>query len=160
MIYKSLPREIKHTHVSHLCRGETNIRTATSIILVPRHLPMAILRICTAVHTEAKPIVAQLSQKFILESEPRLICEGHASDDCFPCHPYLLECLAVQVSSTLLICEPILAHIETKSGRYVDSNNPRLSHAGIQHFNPMHPYKSSNIDQFYAQFGKIAASHR
>jgi hypothetical protein len=131
MIHKSLPRQIKHTHISHLCRGEMRIRTATSIILVTRHLPMAILRTCKAVHTKAKPVIAQLIHKFILESEPRLICEGNASDDCFLCHHYFLGCLAVQVSSTLLVCKPILTHIEYKSGCYVDSNDPCISHAGI-----------------------------
>lgn len=102
MVYEFLPRQIKHTEVSHQCRGGAKIKMATGMILVTRHLPMAILRTCKAVDAEAKPIFTKLSQKFILESDPRLICQGHPSDDCFPCDPQLMDCLSVEVSCTLL----------------------------------------------------------
>jgi hypothetical protein len=65
MIYKRLPRQIKHTKVS--------TEFGPIIILVTRHLPTAILRTSTTVYNEARRIVSDLVRKFVQESQPKVI---------------------------------------------------------------------------------------
>jgi len=72
MIYKRLPRQIKHTEVRYV--GIFHDSTVDStVILVTRHLPVAILRTSRQIHDEAYAIVANLIRTFVTESQPRAI---------------------------------------------------------------------------------------
>ncbi|KAI4917726.1 hypothetical protein J4E85_009818 [Alternaria conjuncta] len=74
MIYKRLPRQIKHTEFRYVGSLFENTVDST-VILVTRHLPVAIMRTSRQVHDEAYTIVTSLIQKFVTESQPRVI--GH-----------------------------------------------------------------------------------
>jgi len=74
MVYKRLPRQIKHTEFRYV--GSLFDSTVDStVILVTRHLPVAVLMASRQVHDEAYVIVTSLIQKFVTESQPRVI--GH-----------------------------------------------------------------------------------
>ncbi|KAF2133340.1 hypothetical protein P153DRAFT_381770 [Dothidotthia symphoricarpi CBS 119687] len=69
-VYRSLPRQIKHTHirVSDAPRPKT-----IKVILITRHIPTAILRTSRAVYMDAISAVRRLLRMFILESQPMII---------------------------------------------------------------------------------------
>ena len=79
MIYKRLPRQIKHTefrYVGSLYDSTFDLYDTTvdsTVILVTRHLPVAILMASRQVYNEAYAIVTSLIQKFVTESQPRVI---------------------------------------------------------------------------------------
>jgi len=82
MIYKRLPRQIKHSEVRYVGPSwpDTKIKLDSTFILITRHLPVAILRTSRQVYAEAHGIVTALIQKFVTESEPRAIGRaGHSS---------------------------------------------------------------------------------
>ncbi|CAN9098087.1 unnamed protein product [Alternaria alternata] len=75
MIYKRLPRQIKHTELRYDDRLEVD-----SVILVTRHLPTALLRASREIYAEAHDIVAALIRTFVKESQPKIFehnsCDG------------------------------------------------------------------------------------
>jgi hypothetical protein len=74
MIYKRLPRQIKHTELRYnLANCYQNTNKIDSIILVTRHLPTALLCASREIYAEAHDIVAALIRTFVKESQPRVI---------------------------------------------------------------------------------------
>jgi len=67
MVYERLPRKIKHHQTRH--PDEPSHR----VTFILRSVPVALLATCRLVHDEAKPIVQDLTKKFILEAPPRII---------------------------------------------------------------------------------------
>jgi hypothetical protein len=65
MIYERLPRQIKHTKVTTIA--------SSSIILITRHPPTAILRTSTTVYNDPRRIVSDLIRRFVEESQPKII---------------------------------------------------------------------------------------
>jgi len=74
LIYERLPRQIKHTEFRYVGSLFENTVDST-VILVTRHLPVAVLMASRQVHEEAYAIVTSLIRKFVTESQPRVI--GH-----------------------------------------------------------------------------------
>jgi len=78
MIYRRLPRQIKHTE-AHYVGGlypHSNKPIDSTVILITRHLPVAILRTSRQIHHEAYNIVAHLIRTFVTEAQPRAISHG------------------------------------------------------------------------------------
>ncbi|CAI9638118.1 unnamed protein product [Alternaria burnsii] len=73
MIYKRLPRQIKHTELRYHLANCFDTDKIDSIILVTRHLPTALLRTSREIYAEAHDIVAALIRTFVKESQPRVI---------------------------------------------------------------------------------------
>ncbi|KAF7681319.1 hypothetical protein GT037_000295 [Alternaria burnsii] len=73
MIYKQLPRQIKHTELRYHPANCFDNDKIDSIILVTRHLPTALLRTSREIYAEAHDIVAALIRTFVKESQPRVI---------------------------------------------------------------------------------------
>ncbi|KAI4619611.1 hypothetical protein J4E83_005466 [Alternaria metachromatica] len=75
MVYKRLPRQIKHTEVRYLGYSwpDTEVKLDSTFVLITRHLPVAILRTSRQVYAEAHSIVTALIKSFVTESEPRAI---------------------------------------------------------------------------------------
>ncbi|KAI4644708.1 uncharacterized protein J4E78_009527 [Alternaria triticimaculans] len=80
MVYKRLPRQIKHTEIRYVTGyyASTNEKIGSTVVVVTRHLPVAILRTSRQVFAEAGGIVANLIRTFVTESQPRVI--GHDTD--------------------------------------------------------------------------------
>ena len=77
MIYRRLPRQIKHTEAHYVgdLYPHSNKTIDSTVVLITRHLPVAVLRTSRQIHDEAYDIVAHLIQTFVTESQPRVI--GH-----------------------------------------------------------------------------------
>jgi len=77
MVYKRLPRQIKHSEIRYVTGyyASTNEKIGSTVVVITRHLPVAILRTSRQVFAEAHDIVANLIQTFVTESQPRVI--GH-----------------------------------------------------------------------------------
>ncbi|KAI4930994.1 uncharacterized protein J4E92_004828 [Alternaria infectoria] len=75
MVYKRLPRQIKHTEVRYMGYSwpDTKVKLDSTFVLITRHLPVAILRTSRQVYAEAHSIVTALIKSFVTESEPRAI---------------------------------------------------------------------------------------
>jgi len=76
MIYERLPRQIKHTEVRYVGAAawpRQDESVDSTVILITRHLPVAILRTSRQIHDEAFDIVTALVQTFVTESHPRAI---------------------------------------------------------------------------------------
>ena len=75
MVYKRLPRQIKHTEVRSMGYSwpDTEVKLDSTFVLITRHLPVAILRTSRQVYAEAHSIVTALIKSFVTESEPRAI---------------------------------------------------------------------------------------
>jgi len=82
IIYNRLPRQIKHTEVRYVGAAAWPLQDESvdsTVILITRHLPVAILRTSRQIHDEAFDIVTALVQTFVTESHPRAIGrEDHA----------------------------------------------------------------------------------
>lgn len=77
MAYKRLPRQIKHTELRYVgvLSHHPNTKVVSTVILITRHIPVAILRTSRQVYAEAHDIVAALIRNFVTESQSRVI--GH-----------------------------------------------------------------------------------
>ncbi|KAH7088158.1 hypothetical protein FB567DRAFT_627927 [Paraphoma chrysanthemicola] len=70
MVYERLPRTVRHTRITDPGNLQGN---APKSILITRHIPVSILSASRELHAEAKPIVQQLINEFILGHPPRLM---------------------------------------------------------------------------------------
>jgi hypothetical protein len=78
MVYERLPRIIKHTpsqQTPNSGDGDITSTGSPEIVLITRHIPTAILATYRMVNAEADIIVKRLLKTFILEQEPKLICD-------------------------------------------------------------------------------------
>jgi hypothetical protein len=74
MIYKRLPRQIRHTKLRYVTGvSAASSSSGSTMFLVTRHVPAAILRTSRQVYAEACDIVTALIQEFVRESRPRAI---------------------------------------------------------------------------------------
>ncbi|KAI4648406.1 uncharacterized protein J4E79_010028 [Alternaria viburni] len=116
MIYKRLPRQIKHTEVRYVGAAAWPFQDKSvdsTVILITRHLPVAILRISRQVYAEAHGIVTALVQTFVTESHPRAIGrEDHAEA------LSVLKFLIVTEREALLTCRPY--HVSDVIQRHPD----------------------------------------
>jgi hypothetical protein len=104
MIYKRLPRQIRHTKLRYVTGvSAASSSSGSTMFLVTRHVPAAILRTSRQVYAEAYDIVTALIQKFVRESHPRAI--GHdAGLDALAGLMYVIgdECAKLAVSHEYL----------------------------------------------------------
>jgi hypothetical protein len=82
MIYKQLPRQIKHTELRYFGPRiyDPNVTVDSRVTLVTRHLPTAILRTSHQVYAESRAIVSAILQSFMVDSQPRIIGHDHRLD--------------------------------------------------------------------------------
>jgi hypothetical protein len=77
MIYERLPRTVKH-HCLYI-DGPSNMCKERSLTFITRSIPVSILCANRPIHSEARDIVSQLVEDYILKATPEVLGAGYVS---------------------------------------------------------------------------------